>query len=416
MAAGEIIQGVRWLRDAAGKLVGYRNPVTDKDEDVLTAAQVAATQSLVSGDGSRPLGSQTTLPSSNSAYQAMVLNHASSTYQFAGADETDGVVWVVDTTGGILRQGSTSDAWATTAGVTWSGNKTLPTSPNAVLYTAVTKLIRFGAHVYLLGKDSVTNLYGIYRSDPKAGSTAFVWSAPLHQFLSTAATALYTVFSSGGGYLWLGEYGDPTGGPTVWRSSDGTTWTQIYTEVGQGTPQRHMHAIAHDPYSPGTVWMTLGDANAGREIMKSTNYGTTWAVFEANAAWQAVQISFSATHIYFGGDSARGHLFVVDRETGTKRWACAGLAKNQAVPGAAASTDTFYTNGYFGVCDPNTGEYYFSLQNDGAGGNTLGFFVVPWLGAAPVLIEKPVNTGTPVDIFAGFVWCGKARRPLHSIA
>lgn len=47
MAAGEIIQGVRWLRDAAGRLVGYRNPVTDKDEDL----NAAAVQSLVSDAG-----------------------------------------------------------------------------------------------------------------------------------------------------------------------------------------------------------------------------------------------------------------------------------------------------------------------------------------------------------------------------
>lgn len=47
MAAGNIIQGVRWLRDAAGQLVGYRNPITDKDEEV----NLAAVQALVSGEG-----------------------------------------------------------------------------------------------------------------------------------------------------------------------------------------------------------------------------------------------------------------------------------------------------------------------------------------------------------------------------
>lgn len=47
MADGQIIQGVRWLRDAAGRLVGYRNPVTDKDEDL----NVASLQSLVSDAG-----------------------------------------------------------------------------------------------------------------------------------------------------------------------------------------------------------------------------------------------------------------------------------------------------------------------------------------------------------------------------
>lgn len=33
MAVGVVIQGVRWIVDAAGRLVGYRNPITDKDED-----------------------------------------------------------------------------------------------------------------------------------------------------------------------------------------------------------------------------------------------------------------------------------------------------------------------------------------------------------------------------------------------
>lgn len=47
MAAGNIIQGVRWIADAAGRLVGYRNPVTDKDED-LNAAGI---QAVVSPDG-----------------------------------------------------------------------------------------------------------------------------------------------------------------------------------------------------------------------------------------------------------------------------------------------------------------------------------------------------------------------------
>lgn len=47
MAEGQIIQGVRWLRDAAGRLVGYRNPVTDQNEDV----NLAAVSSLVSEAG-----------------------------------------------------------------------------------------------------------------------------------------------------------------------------------------------------------------------------------------------------------------------------------------------------------------------------------------------------------------------------
>lgn len=47
MAAGNIIQGVRWIADAAGRIVGYRNPVSDKDEDL----SAAAIQGVVSKDG-----------------------------------------------------------------------------------------------------------------------------------------------------------------------------------------------------------------------------------------------------------------------------------------------------------------------------------------------------------------------------
>lgn len=45
MAAGSLIHGVRWIADTAGRIVGYRNPVSDKDED-LNAAPI---QALVSG-------------------------------------------------------------------------------------------------------------------------------------------------------------------------------------------------------------------------------------------------------------------------------------------------------------------------------------------------------------------------------
>ena len=57
MAAGNIIQGVRWIADAAGRLVGYRNPVTDKDED-LNAAGI---QAVVSGDGNVTVAALPTL-------------------------------------------------------------------------------------------------------------------------------------------------------------------------------------------------------------------------------------------------------------------------------------------------------------------------------------------------------------------
>lgn len=355
------------------------------------------------------------LPASASDYQSSVLNHASSTYKCVGYDDVDGLAFIRDDTGGVLRQGSSSDSWATTAGASWSTNKTLPTSPNAVLYSSVVRMLRFKGKLYLLAKDSVTNLVGVYRCDPAAGNTAFSWSTPVHQMLSTVASALWTCFHADADYLWLGEYGDPTGGPTVWRSADGTTWTQIYTEVGQSPAMRHMHAIASDPYAPGDVYMTLGDGNAARTVLVSHDHGDTWSVLAASATWQAVQISFSSLYVWFAGDSNRGHVWALVRATGALRWVCAGLMKNQAVPAAAASTDQFFHNGYFGTVDPATEEYYFSLVNDGAGGNTAGLCIVPFPGASPVLIDKLATNELPVFIAAGFIWFGKYRRPLHLV-
>ena len=50
MAAGRIIQGVRWLCDEAGQLVGYRNPITDKDEGLSTGTPTAHAASHAAGE------------------------------------------------------------------------------------------------------------------------------------------------------------------------------------------------------------------------------------------------------------------------------------------------------------------------------------------------------------------------------
>ena len=68
------------------------------------------------------------------------------------------------------------------------------------------------------------------------------------------------------------------------------------------------------------------------------------------------------------------------------------------------------------MVDPGTNEFYFTLLADGGGGNTPGLFVVPFPGAAPVLVEKFAAVASPMEIFQGYLWVGKYRRPLHSVA
>ncbi len=47
---GRIVNQVRFVQDDLGRIIGYRN-AADQDEALLTPAQVAATQALVSVDG-----------------------------------------------------------------------------------------------------------------------------------------------------------------------------------------------------------------------------------------------------------------------------------------------------------------------------------------------------------------------------
>jgi hypothetical protein len=263
----------------------------------------------------------------------------------------------------------------------------------------------------MLATDTVANLVRLYRATPTALATNWTWSAALFT-QAEGSTAFVTTLMHDANYIYLCEYGDPVGGPSLYRSADGVTWTTIYTETTQAIKQRHMHSAAPDPFTPGHVWMTLEDANADREIMRSKDYGATWSVVEPRSEWQAVQISFTRDHVWFAGDSDRGHVFTIDKATGTKSWACAGLARNLAVPQPAALTDKFYHNGFYGCVDPSTGVYYFSLQQDGAGGNTPGLFAVLYRGAQPILLSKLASASVPVEVFSGWVWCGPVRKRL----
>jgi hypothetical protein len=224
---------------------------------------------------------------------------------------------------------------------------------------------------------------------------------------STGATSMYFSMSADANYIYVAEYGDPTGGPTLYRSGDGTTWTSIYTEVGQSPAQRHIHAVAADPFNTGHVWMTLGDANAQREILRSVDNGNTWTVVTGASAWQGVQISFAERWVYIAGDSSRGHLIVVDRETNTPYFASCGLVSNISVPAPSALGDSFYVQAWIGAVDPLTGAYYFSANDPSGGGNTPGVFMVPSVGKQPVLIGKVSSAMSPVEIYGGYLWVGK---------
>lgn len=306
-----------------------------------------------------------------------------------GFDPVDQRLFVHDQTNNQLKQSSNF-------GDTISINKGTPTGVQA---SSIARVLRFGEYLYAAAASN------IYRTPPKPGNDPFEWSESLH---TLKASPFPTGFDADNKYIYVAEYGDPEGGPSVYRSADGETWELIY---GPDDDLRHIHAIAPDPYNPGHVWMTTGDGTT-KSIMLSTDYGENWEVVVASSAFQGVQISFDPNWVYIAGDNQRGTLIVLDRETHTPRWGTPNWHANIAVPGGAAE-DSFYRNAYWGAVDPDTGIYYCVANDTSVPGNRNGLFYTPRVGEPLQLLDplpSPVSAGHTVYIAGKYVFFGQYRK------
>ena len=222
-------------------------------------------------------------------------NHPTNYLLVRGVDAVDGILIGSDLSSAFPRQ---SADW----GVTWSGNKGLP--PNTA-YANFGKVVRFKGNLYVVSKDASTGLFGVYRTPPAAGNTLYGWSSALVT-LPPGASSLNTTMNADGSYLYLGEYGDPQGGPRILRSADGVNWEVVF---GPDSSLRHIHAVAPDPYTPGVVWATTGDGGV-KAVLRSTSFGApgSWQVVVSSSSWQAVQISFSPEWVLRRGQRHRDSL------------------------------------------------------------------------------------------------------------
>ena len=343
------------------------------------------------------------------AYEASLLNHASSSYIMYGYDDVDNLVFIRDDTGGMLRIATTTDGWKTLA---FSGNKGVPADVTNIISGGISKVLRFKNKIYMIAKATASGITGVYRADPALGNTAYSWSAQLLS-LQPGATGIYTSLTASENYIYCGEYGDPANGPNVYRSSDGIAWDLIWTETDKNPKQRHVHAIYEDPYNSDHLWLLMGDANAKREIMRSRDAGATWEVVFGGYEFQGVQCSFTENYVWVAGDSGRGILFTINKSTNECRWASHGTPKNISVPYPTALGDQFYGNAFFGVLDPTTMCFYSYATDISSGGNTAGVFITPYPGGPLVLLEKLANNAGCIDIFGGYLWFGRYRRKLH---
>lgn len=225
-------------------------------------------------------------------------------YRAIGHDPATGIMW-------FFRNGSViiqTDDY----GASFSSGRTLPTNVGAFNVATVVKL---GANVYMLALETGTNTQSVFRATHVAQGGSWTWSGILTSMTSGAAPishlSLMASAWGSGDVLVLSDYGDPVGGPVIKVSSDGTTWT---TTFGPDASVRHIHHVNWDPYNPGHLWATLGDGTT-KTLLRSTNYGQTWTVVVADSAWQGVQISFTATHVYLAGDSLQTSVVRVNKTT-----------------------------------------------------------------------------------------------------
>lgn len=262
-----------------------------------------------------------------------------------------GVVGMADNGNTLLGWNTFGLAQSDNAGATWIGRNVPADVASSSASVGKASALKFKGSWYLQALKISDGLPGIFRAAPVAGAGSFTWSASL---LNGAAgsTVFSTAFDCDDQYIYWGEYGDAVGGPSVYRSADGTTWTRVLGPGGMAGG-RHVHGIAADPYNPGHVYLALGDATSTTYMARSLDYGATWAALPGalgtSQAYQSCQISFDADFIYYAPDTTAGmSMLKVDRATLTPRWGGRQTHRNLAVPGGLPSrkvTDLVTTSG-----------------------------------------------------------------------
>jgi hypothetical protein len=323
-----------------------------------------------------------------------------------GIDPTDGRMFATDSGTGVLRQ---SSDW----GATWSVDKELP--PGVARH--VVKIVRFGDFLYLLATGPVP---GVWRAAPTAGNAPFEWSSELLR-LPSGTTGIMTDLNASSwpanNYLYVGTYGDPVGGPSIWRISasdanaSGTAWERTY---GPDASDRHIHAVAADPFAPGDVWATIGDGGQ-TTLAFSNTYGATWVPVIKDYAWQSVQISFDARYIYLAGDQPTFAYAVLDRATFTPLVAAPNTPADIPIPVAHAPADHYYAISYYGAVDPATGSYYCVANDTSATGTWMGMFFARRVGERlQVLDPGGVSRAMNGEVFIahGTVYSGEWQHPV----
>lgn len=280
-------------------------------------------------------------------------------------------------------------------------------------WTYAKQCIVFKGNLYLFG--ATGGLVTVWKTTPTYGSGAnYIWSQVFQ-----ASTGSNNVIGSGasvsldGKWLYFGEYGDAVGGPTLWKTGDGATWSAVW---GRGAPgftwpdarrqPRHIHAVAFDPYSDtagngmGDMWMTLGDGGVIPQIAKSLDGGVTFVgaidPIGSNSMYQSVAISFTKNYIYFAADQNYHSVWVYDRAA--KKLISGSQSYHGFVPpplsGARAGGSTF-ADGVF-----TSGSAIVTSATAGFTANDVGRYLTGMYGVTPMqgAFIASVQSGTQATL------------------
>ncbi len=131
-----------------------------------------------------------------------------------------------------------------------------------------------------------------------------------------------------GGAIYVGDTGDASGGPTLWKSTDdGRSFF-----VAQSFPtEREVHSVEADPYAPGRIWVLLDQENNVNlaKVGYSDDGGQTFTYITTGAYPQSrvVGLMFAPDAVYWGTDSpdVPSELWRWDRSSGNLTRLLSGL-------------------------------------------------------------------------------------------
>lgn len=299
------------------------------------------------------------LPQANAAGTVGPFSNAS----FLTADGNTHAVGYDQVDGLLIGAGQSNIFTSTDHGATWSSGKGIPLSGQSNPGNTVGNIIRFAALWVCMMTDQSTGCAAIFTSPAPGSGGTCTWT--LRQNLTTGSLGYFSpCLDSSGTTLLAGEYGDPlvTGTPTlhVWRSTNGTSWTSVFTLTGSGA--RHVHAVYPDSFVTSQWWMTLGDGPSPC-LYRSVNDGVTWTgVTAIDSSRQSVQISDDATYLYLAADATSlgtpCDVWVVDKATlTTVRSGSIGDHRRLAVPDPGRYQFGVFTNASTTMNDFNAANF-----------------------------------------------------------